>query len=139
MAVEKAHKEFFSLDFGGNDWTVRDGFPEGWALPDGYAPDALAAEKILAGSLDEARKQGSRTRILRMEPGFISTKPFVHDYWEEVYLLDGEMNVGHDGTGQGGETFSGPTYAVRPPGVYHGPFKTDKGALLLEIHYYDPA
>jgi len=139
MAVNKAHDEFHAIDLSDGDWTVREGFPEGWNLPDGYEPDALAAEKILSGALDEVNKRGSRTRLLRMEPGFISTTPFVHEYWEEVYLLSGEMNVGHDGTGIGGETFSGPTYACRPPGAFHGPFKTEKGALMLEIHYYDPA
>ena len=39
--------------------------------------------------------------------------------------------------GKGGETFQAPTYACRPPGVYHGPFKSDDGCMLYEIHYYD--
>ena len=29
------------------------------------------------------------------------------------------------------------TYACRPPGVSHGPFKSENGCLLFEIHYYD--
>ena len=29
------------------------------------------------------------------------------------------------------------SYACRPPGIYHGPFKSVQGCLLLEIHYYD--
>jgi hypothetical protein len=129
MAVNKTHAEFFPIDTG----------EEGWRLPDGYAPGALAGEKILSGLLDYANKKGSRTRILRFEPGFMSTEPFTHDYWEEVIMVEGDMTVGHDGTGQGGETFRGLTYAVRPPGVPHGPFKSENGALLIEIHYYDPA
>ena len=40
--------------------------------------------------------------------------------------------------GQGGESFTGPTYCVRPPGVYHGPFTSKTGCLLLETHYYVP-
>ena len=39
--------------------------------------------------------------------------------------------------GKGGESFQAPTYACRPPGVYHGPFKSEKGCMLFEIHYYD--
>ena len=39
--------------------------------------------------------------------------------------------------GAGGEPFKAPTYACRPPGVYHGPFKSERGCLLYEIHYYD--
>jgi len=27
---------------------------------------------------------------------------------------------------------------VPPPGAYHGPFKSEQGCMLLEIHYYDP-
>ena len=61
----------------------------------------------------------------------------MHDHWEEVYLVSGDLIVGNDANGKGGETFEAPTYACRPPGVYHGPFKSDSGCLLYEIHYYD--
>jgi hypothetical protein len=74
-----------------------------------------------------------------MEPGFMTTQPFVHDYWEEVFLVSGDLTVGNDAQGNGGTPFMGPTYAVRPPGAWHGPFRSVGGALLLEIHYYDPA
>lgn len=129
MAVNKAHAEFFSLDLG----------DDGWVLPEGYPADALAGEKILSGALDTKNKRGSRTRVLRFGPGFRTTVPFVHDYWEEVFLISGDMTVGADADGNGGERFEGHTYAVRPAGVYHGPFSSENGALLLEIHYYDPA
>ena len=43
-----------------------------------------------------------------------------------------------DAQGKGGESFTGPTYCVRPPGVYHGPFTSKTGCLLLETHYYVP-
>lgn len=129
MAVTKIHSEFKSID---RDFS-------GWTLPNGYPQGALASEKILSGSLDEANKQGSRTRLLRFEPGFRTTVPFVHEYWEEVFLLEGDMTVGADEYGNGGERFEGYTYAVRPAGVYHGPFASEGGALLLEIHYFDPA
>ena len=88
--------------------------------------------------LDEKNKQGSRTRILRFDAGIYTTKPFVHDYWEEVFLFSGDLTVGNDEKGEGGESFQPFTYAVRPPGAFHGPFKSEKGCMLLEIHYYDP-
>ena len=128
MAVNKAHAEFHTLDMS-----------EGWRAPEGYAPDAGVHEKILSGALDDKNKRGSRTRLLRFQPGVFTTAPFVHEYWEEVFLVSGDLIVGNDANGNGGEPFQGYTYAVRPPGVYHGPFKSVGGCLLLETHYYDPA
>ena len=93
----------------------------------------------MAGALDEDAKTGTRTRLLRFQPGVFTTAPFVHDYWEEVYLVSGDLTVGNDEKGQGGEAFMPNTYACRPPGAYHGPFKSENGCLLLETHYYDPA
>jgi len=129
MAVTKEHREFHPIDMSG---------PE-WQLPEGYPPDSGVDEKILSGSLDPVAKRGSRTRLLRFRPGVFTTKPFVHDYWEEVFLLQGDLTVGNDENGEGGEPFSAFTYACRPPGVYHGPFRSNGGCLLLETHYYDPA
>jgi hypothetical protein len=126
MAVNKEHKEFHALDMS-----------SGWETPPGYP--AGIQQKILSGALDEAKKSGTRTRLLRFAPGVYTTKPFVHDYWEEVYLVSGDLIVGNDETGEGGERFAANTYACRPPGVHHGPFKSETGCLLMEIHYYDPA
>jgi hypothetical protein len=80
---------------------------------------------------------GSRTRLLRFAPGTYTTAPFVHDHWEEVFLVSGDLVVGNDDAGRGGESFEAPTYACRPPGVLHGPFKSERGCVLYEIHYYD--
>ena len=126
MAINKQHQEFHSPDMS-----------RGWVTPLGY-PDGIQ-QKILSGELDEKAKRGSRTRFLRFEPGVFTTKPFIHDYWEEVYLVSGDLIVGSDEQGNSGESFQPNTYACRPPGVYHGPFKSETGCLLLEIHYYDPA
>jgi hypothetical protein len=126
MAITKEHKEFHSIDFGA-----------GWEVPTGY-PNGIQ-QKILAGRLDEGKRSGSRTRLLRFQPGVFTTAPFVHDYWEEVYLLSGDLTVGNDVEGKGGTAFRPNTYACRPPGAFHGPFKSENGCMLLEIHYYDPA
>ena len=104
--------------------------------PPGYPPGIQ--QKVLSGALDEAAKRGSRTRLLRFAPGVYTTQPFVHDYWEEVYLVSGDLTVGNDEKGKGGKRFQPNTYACRPPGAYHGPFKSERGCLLLESHYYDP-
>jgi len=114
----KEHLEFFTLDLS-----------TGWETPPGY-PQGIA-QKIIAGRLDETGKKGSRTRLLRFQPGAFTTVPFEHDYWEEVFLVTGTLTVG-------GEVFRPYTYACRPPHVVHGPFSSEKGCLLLEIHYYAP-
>ena len=48
----------------------------------------------------------------------------------------GFVIVGNDKNGNGGNSFNTATYACRPPGVYHGPFKSEKGCTLFELHYY---
>lgn len=124
MSIEKEHKEFSRLDL-----------DSGWETPSGY-PSGIK-QKIIAGHLDERRKRGFRTRHLKFEPGAFTSAPFVHDYWEEVYVLTGDLIVGNDSEGNGGEKFGPHTYACRPPGTFHGPFKSDNGCLLLEVHLYD--
>ncbi|RDV04562.1 cupin [Undibacter mobilis] len=124
MPFNKPHLEFFPLDMN-----------SGWETPPGY-PSGIK-QKILASDIDETKKTGSRSRLLRFDPGAFSTVPFVHDHWEEVFLFTGDLTVGNDKDGKGGEPFAPLTYACRPPGVYHGPFKSEKGCILFEIHYYD--
>lgn len=125
MAINKLHDEFHTLDM-----------DKGWEVPAGYP--AGIQQKILSGALDEQAKRGSRSRLLRFEPGEFTTKPFVHDYWEEVFLVSGDLTVGNDEQGNGGESFKPFTYACRPPGAFHGPFKSEGGCILFELHYFDP-
>lgn len=124
MKNPKLHSEYTAVDM-----------TTGWERPAGYPPGI--EQKILAGALDEAAGSGSRTRLLRFAPGAFTTEPFVHAYWEEVLLISGDQMVGSDEQGRGGEAFKPMTYACRPPGVPHGPFKSVNGCLLYEFHYYD--
>jgi hypothetical protein len=127
MTIDKQHQEFRQIDMTSTDWHTPQGYPAG------------IEQTILAGSLDEAARTGNRTRLLRFKPGAYTTRPFVHDYWEEVYLVAGDLHVGSDGKGEGGAKFVANTYACRPPGVLHGPFRSEEGCLLLELHYYEPS
>src|SRR6266446_4731304 len=97
MPMNKPHLEFHPVDMN-----------EGWHTPAGYP--AGIEQKILASDLDETQKMGSRSRLLRFEPGVYTTAPFVHDHWEEVYLMSGDL---------------------------HGPVKSETGCMLFEMHYYD--
>jgi hypothetical protein len=123
MINPKLHDEFKAIEM-----------TTGWETPTGY-PEGIQ-QKILAGSLDETAKTGNRSRLLRFAPGVYTTKPFVHDYWEEVLLISGDLTVGNNERGEGGEAFTPLTFACRPPGVFHGPFKSKAGCLLFEIHYF---
>src|SRR2546427_9917152 len=98
MPMNKPHLEFARVDM-----------KAGWATPPGY-PVGIQ-QKILASDLDEGRKMGSRTRLLRFEPGVYTTAPFVHDHWEAVYLISGALIVGNAAQGQGGAAFDAPTDA----------------------------
>jgi len=113
----KKHLEFFTL-----------ALEDGWEVPEGY-PETIE-QNIINGSLDEENKKGTRTRLLRFKPGAFTTEPFEHDFWEEVFLFSGTLIVG-------GITYEPHTYACRPAHVPHGPFKSEDGCLLLEIHYYE--
>ena len=123
--MPKEHKEFHTVDMGS----------AGWRSPPGYPEDI--EQKILAGSLDEKNRIGNRTRLLRFRPGAFTTEPFVHDYWEEVYLISGDLSVGDVQDREAAQSFRPNTYACRPPGISHGPFRSDRGCVLLEFHYYE--
>ncbi|MFI0374088.1 cupin domain-containing protein [Actinomadura sp. 1N219] len=85
-------------------------------------------ERILAA--DGA--SGVATRMLRFEPGTDTTPNGVqvHDFWEEVYILEGSIT-----DLRLGETFTAGMYACRPPGMEHGPWRSGGGCLTFEVRY----
>ena len=94
-----------------------------WERPEGSPEGVL--HKILAMDPDA----GSHTRLLKVDPG-ADTGIFVHDYWEEVYMLEGSYKMGDEFDPTG-------TYTCKSPGVELGPFITDEGYLCLEIRNYE--
>ena len=76
---------------------------------------------------------GMATRILRFDPGCDTSLNGVqvHDFWEEVYILEGAI---HDLTLD--QTFGQGMYACRPPGMRHGPWRSPQGCLTFEVRYY---
>ena len=74
---------------------------------------------------------GDLTRLLRILPGTETSDPIVHNFWEEVWILEGSLiDLGQ------GQTFSAGMYACRPPGMRHGPYRSPAGALLFETRYW---
>lgn len=83
-------------------------------------------QKILA--LDE--DTGDVTRLLRFAAGVETKETITHDFWEEVWILSGELiDVGK------GKTFTAGMYACRPPGMVHGPYRVPRGCTTLELRY----
>jgi hypothetical protein len=39
---------------------------------------------------------GSRSRLLKFDPGVYTTVSFVNNHWDEVYLMSGDLIVGND-------------------------------------------
>jgi hypothetical protein len=115
--------DFHELDMG-----------SGWEQVPGGAPGVQ--QKMLSGALDEDAKMGVRTRLIRFLPGTVAPNVFLHDYWEEVYLMTGTLITGCDASGAGGTEFNAPSYACRPPGTQHGPFTSAEGCVFFEIQYY---
>ena len=101
--------------------------PDGpWETPAGAG--AGVAERVLA----ENPTDGSRTVLVRWAPGTDSSASGVarHDFWEEVYLLEGAM---YDLTLR--QNFTAGMYACRPPGMPHGPWTSEAGVTMLVFTY----
>ena len=85
------------------------------------------SERILASA-----GAGVATRLLRFAPN-TDTSPNgvqVHDFWEEVFILEGSItDLSLD------RTFSAGSYACRPPGMQHGPWRSEQGCLTFEVRY----
>ncbi|MGC4942155.1 cupin domain-containing protein [Kribbella sp. DT2] len=105
----KAEHEFFAVD--GVEWTDAGGG---------------ITQRILSEGPDN-----DLTRIARWAPGTVSGEEVIrHEYFEEVYLLEGSLT---DLTL--GKTFGAGEYAARHPGMPHGPYSTAEGCTMLEIRY----
>lgn len=106
---------------------------------DGFEPRGDGAPgisiKILSNSLDTEKKTGSRTRLLRLDPGTATPEAHAHPYWEEIYMLEGDMILTD---GEDGEKTVGPHwYAARKPGVMHGPVRSETGCLMIDFCWYE--
>jgi hypothetical protein len=71
----------------------------------------------------EGAPPGHYQKILTEDPDRI-----VHDFWEEVYILEGNQ-------WDGDQFFEKGMYACRPPGMKHGPYRTEGGVVTFEVRY----
>lgn len=104
---------------------------------DGFSwkPVAGAVSGMEERSLAVEPDSGIATRMLRFAPGTDTTSMGVqaHPFWEEVYILSGSL---HDLVLD--RVFTVGSYACRPPGMRHGPWKTTTGCVTFEVRYDFP-
>lgn len=88
-------------------------------------------EQILSQDPDT----GDYARLVRMEPGTDTSTAGIleHEFKEEVYIVAGDLT---DLTL--GEVFTAGMYACRPPGMKHGPYRSESGCLMVEFRYEYP-
>jgi hypothetical protein len=109
------------------------------------APQWQVVERALSGdtrALSIGAEQGSTSAcsvgdaaVHSVAPGhttsfsaFDPKQVFVHDFWEEVYIVEGSH-------WDGDRHFKKGMYACRPPGMKHGPYRTDEGVVTFEVRY----
>jgi hypothetical protein len=101
------------------------------ALP--WRQQAEGVEGMLEKVLASDPQTGDLTRLTLWRPGTDSSRLRIqsHAFWEEVFIIDGsieDLTLGH--------VFYRGFYACRPPGMKHGPWRTDTGVTQLEIRSY---
>lgn len=93
-------------------WTPIDGTPGGY-------------EKIL--NIDP--ETGSVTRLLRLEPGTETKHVLRHEFYEELFVVDGSsVDLSKNIKIESGY------YGYRHPGMEHGPWRTEEGQITFEVH-----
>ena len=84
------------------------------------------SEKILSRDSET----GAYTRLLHFDAGGETSDVLTHDFYEEVYILEGSIT-----DKRLGRTFSQGMYAYRTPGMKHGPWVATDGCLTFEVRY----
>jgi hypothetical protein len=117
--MAKPELEFFDPTFDNSrPWVPVPGYPKG------------IYEKIL--TIDPPTGPWRmKTRFIHFQAGIETKETLCHDYWEEVYLIDGYLiDIAKN------QTFKAGMYCCRPPGMKHGPYKIPFGVTAYEVHYY---
>ena len=119
--MPKPEREFFRPD--DLPWEPVEGSAAGGAGGPGIAQKILSRDPVT----------GDVTRLLRFDAGVRTTDTIAHDFWEEVWIVEGAVT---DLSTR--QTYTAGMYACRPPGMRHGPYACPSGALLYEIRYRAP-
>lgn len=105
----------------------------GWFTPPGL-PEGLKL-KTLASTMDVAAGEGMCSRLALFGPGVATDVVIEHPFWEESVLISGDLSFPSDIEGEW-VTVAAPAYFSRPPGTPHGPFRSERGCLLIETQFF---
>ena len=123
MPMNKPHLEFHRPDL-----------DHGWATPEGY-PSGIQ-QKILASDIDERRKTGSCSRLLR----FAGRLHDLHRSSTTTGRCSPAVGRSHGRQrrhGPGRRVVPGAHLCVPSTAAHHGRSNLEGGCMLFEIHYYD--
>jgi ChrR Cupin-like domain len=111
------------------EFTKPDHIP--WQAVTGSATAGAGGPGITQKILSRDEDGKDVTRLLKFEAGVETGDTISHDFWEEVWILEGELiDLGKR------QTFTAGMYACRPPGMRHGPYRGPKGCITLEFRYH---
>jgi anti-sigma factor ChrR (cupin superfamily) len=82
--------------------------------------------------LNEDPETGSVTRLLKYEPGTRTNEILVHDFFEEIYVVEGSFVDTRTNL-----TFKKGYYGYRHPGMVHGPYYSEEGFITFEVRNYE--
>ncbi|HEV2281240.1 MAG TPA: cupin domain-containing protein [bacterium] len=117
--MPKLEREFFRPD------------DSGWQPVVGSPTMGAGGPGIMQKILSRDEESGDVTRLLRFEGGAETAGTIAHDFWEEVWILEGELvDLGKK------QAYTAGMYACRPPGMPHGPYRVPKGCMTLEFRYH---
>lgn len=100
-----------------------------------WHPAGFKSKGIWEQILAKDPETGDYTRRVRFDPGVDTEADGVltHEFWEEIYIVEGDLvDLRLD------EKFTAGMYACRPPGMPHGPWRSESGVLMFEIRYGFP-
>ncbi len=109
-------------------------------LEDGFTSVPTVAGmsvRVLTGTLDKEGKRGSITRLIKWAPGTALDRVVEHDCYHEVLVLTGTLLAATPEQPTDFKSFPALSFATRPPGAAHGPYRAGSdGCVLLETKYY---
>lgn len=92
---------------------------------------------ILENTLDTQQETGEKTFLYQLSPGAEINSIAIHDTWEQVIIVSGQLVWLSQGeAGFGHFTLEKGAYVDRPPNVEHGPFRAGPEGCLMVVRYH---